>query len=185
MKYRTVSVLVLLMIFAVSVCAWNPRKERKEKPLCPEWMMPDSTVYARLGKRLAGVLFAPQNVRCYRLVGKEKVMEGDVEIESNFVRDTLLSILRPDEVAVLQYALIRPQDSYATDSVRVMSPYLPVLEFEFCKNKETAHVIISLSDMTWTVMYDDKRQFNYNYANEHLLSQFCRFYLGKYNSKAK
>ena len=66
-----------------------------------------------------------------------------------------------------------------------MSPYMPILEFEFANKKEKAHVVISLSDMTWTVFYDDKKQFNFTYANEELLAQFCNYYVSLYNNKRR
>ena len=174
----------LMLCLSLSTCANNP-PAKKEKPICDEWLLPDSAAYNKLGKRLATILFAPQKVKCYQLIGKEKVEESDIEIEQNFVRDTLLATLKSEEIAVLQYALLKPAKSYEKDSIMVMSPYMPILEFEFTKKKEKAHVVVSLSDMTWTVFYDDKKQFNYNYANKELFAQFCNFYLSHYNKNQK
>ena len=185
MKQRIIILIGVAICYGLTACALGPKKAKMEKPLCAEWLMPDSLAYHKLGKRLASILFAPQSVRCFHLIGKEKIEDGEIQIEENFVRDTLLSSFRPNEIAVLQYALLKPAKSYETDSIKVMSPYIPVLEFEFSKKNEKAHVVISLSDMTWTVYYDDKRQFHYNYANEELIYEFCKFYIRKYKSKIK
>lgn len=176
MKGKILVSICTMLCFCVIACASKPKKT-EDKPICAEWLKPDTAAYNKLGKRLAGVLFAPQKVKCYRLAGKEKVAENDVEIEKNFVRDTLLSTLKKEEVAVLQYSLLKSGKSYSRDSIIVMSPYMPILEFEFQKKKEIAHVVVSLSDMTWTVFFDDKKQFHYNYANEELIAQFCNYYL--------
>ena len=185
MNYKFILVLGIALCLGVSACAWSPKKGKVEKTICAEWLMPDSAAYNKLGKRLATILFSPQSVKCYHLLGKENVEKGEFSVEQNFVRDTLLATFSSEEIAVLQYLLLKQAENYESDSVRVMSPYIPILEFEFIKKKEKAHVIISLSDMTWTVVYDDKRQFNYNYTNEELISQFCDFYIKKYKFKRK
>lgn len=177
MKVRFFIALSLLMGLCLYACASEVSKQKVEKPICEEWLQPDSAAYNKLGKRLATLLFSPKTVKCYHLVGKEKIEKDDVEIEKNFVRKDLLGTLKNNQIAVLQYALLKPAKSYEKDSITVMAPYMPLLEFEFTSKKETAHVVISLSDMTWTVIYDDKRQFNFNYANEQLISQFCSFYV--------
>lgn len=185
MKSRVTFMLGLMLTMVVSACATNPPKGEDSDPICAEWLMPDSAAYNVLGKHLATILFSPQSVKCYHLIGKEEVKKGDIEIEQHFVRDTLLATLKPTEIAILQYALIKPAKSYSQDSIKVMSPYMPILEFEFTKKKEKAHVVISLSDLSWTVIYDDKNQFNFNYANQELISQFCKYYISKLNSQAK
>lgn len=180
MRTKFVLVLSFMAGMCLYACAGGHAEKNASKPVCEEWLQPDSVAYNKLGKRLAKLLFAPKTVRCYHLIGKEKVEEGDMEIEKNFVRDTLLATLKSNEVSVLQYALLKPAKSYCKDSMAVMSPYMPILEFEFTNKKEKAHVVISLSDMTWTVFYDDKRQFNFNYSNAELLSQFCMYYVALY-----
>lgn len=183
MKHRIIILLGIALCFGLTACALGPKKVKAEKPICAEWLMPDASVMGKLGNRLASVLFAPQSVKCYSLVGKEKVEEGEVEIEPNFVQEDLLATLRPNELAVLQYALLKPSKSYESDSTKVMSPYIPAIAFEFKRKNEKANVVISLSDMTWTVIYDGKVQFNYNYANKEMISQFCKFYIN--NKKEK
>lgn len=180
MKERFLLTISIMMSLSLSACASNGSKKVSGKPICAAWLAPDSAAYSKLGRRLASVLFSPQTVKCYHLSGKAEVAKSDVEIEKNFVRDTLLATLQAGEINVLQYALLKPAKSYARDSVIVMSPYMPVLEFEFAKKKEKAHVVISLSDFSWTIIYDDKRQFNYTYANEAIIAQFCNYYLSHY-----
>ena len=183
MKQRIITLLSLALCFGFTACAWGPKKAKTEKPICAEWLMPDSFVINKLGDRLTSVLFAPHSVKCYSLVGKEKVEEKNIEIEPNFVQENLLGKLRPNEIAVLQYTLLKQANSYENDSIKVMSPYIPAITFEFRRKDETANVVISLSDMTWTVVYDGKAQFNYNYANKELISQFCNYYIN--NNKMK
>lgn len=182
---RILFITCIMAFLSLYACASGGKKP-SEKPICAEWLLPDSSAYSKLGKRLTTVLFSPQKVNCYYLVGKEKVDKDDVEIETNFVRDTLLAKLNSGEIAVLQYSLLKPSKSYEkNDSVIVMSPYMPILEFEFIKKKEKAHVVISLSDMTWTIIFDDKKQFNFPYANGDLIAQFCNYYISKYKSEKK
>ena len=185
MKQRITILIGIALCFGLTACAWGPKKTKTktEKPICAEWLQPDASVMEKLGNRLASTLFAPQSVRCYSLVGKEKVEDGEIEVEPNFVQDSLLATLGPKETAVLQYALLKPSNSYENDSIKVMSPYIPVITFEFRRKNEKANVVISLSDMTWTVVYDGKSQFNYNYANKELIQEFCRYFIN--NNKAK
>ncbi len=175
--------LSLVLCLCFGACADCPAKT-EGKAVCAGWLMPDSAACSVLGDRLTGILFAPQKVKCYHLIGKETIDKDDVEIERNFVRDSLLTTLSKEEIAVLQYALIKPAKSYQTDSILVESPYGPELEFEFTKKKETAHVVVSLSDMTWAVVYDGKHQFRYNYTDKEFIARFCEYYLsGYYNNK--
>ena len=186
MKPRLLILLVMLMNLSLSACAGEPQKKSSEKPLCAAWLTPDTAAYNKLGKRLSKVLYQPSRVKVYHLVGKEEIGKDEVEIEKNFVRDTLLCDLKNEEIAVLQFSLFSSSKSYLNDSIAVMSPYIPQLEFEFTsKKKEVAHVIISLSDMTWSVIYDDKKQFNFNYDNNELISRLCRYYMSNYKSNKK
>ena len=66
-----------------------------------------------------------------------------------------------------------------TDSVVVRSPYMPQLEFEFSKKKQVAHVLLSTSDFSWTVVYDGKKQFNYNYKDNGTIERFCEMIMKK------
>ncbi len=182
MKTKILILTGLFMSLSFYSCAGEfPKK--KETPLCAEWLQPDSSAYAHLGKRLATILFSPSKVRCYHLTGKETVGKDEIQIEPHFVRDTLISVLTPQEQTILQYALLSSEKNYERDSMVIMSPYVPCLEFEFTKKKESAHIVISLSDFSWSIIYDDKKQFNYNYFETSLIEKFCQYYLSKLNIK--
>lgn len=182
---KALSIICFMAFLGLYACA-NGRVGRSKKPICAEWLSPDHAAYDKLGKQLATILFSPQKVNCYYLVGKEKIGKDDVEIEKNFVRDTLLANLKGGEITVLQYSLLKPSKSYEeAGSVVVMSPYMPIIEFEFIKRKEKAHIVISLSDMTWTVIYDGKKLFTFPYANGELVAQFCNYYISKRKSEKK
>ena len=81
----------------------------------------------------------------------------------------------------MQYLLLSNSKSYAEEIISIEAPYVPVLEFEFIGNKKaTASVIISMSDRSWTIMYDGKQQFEYNYVDARLVDRFCNFFINLY-----
>lgn len=138
----------------------------------------DSVVYKNLGKSLYELLSSPQRVSCYFLKAKENIKAEDIVIEKPFVRDTLLvGKISKEDIAILQYLLPMDRENYQNDSVIVKSPYLPVIEFLFTKKKAEAHVLVSLSDFTWTVVYDDKIQLHCNYADKKQIRRFCNKFL--------
>ena len=147
---------------------------------------PDSVVYKSLGKSLSEILFSPSKVKVYSLKGVENVGESDVEIEDHFVRDNLIATMDANQVALLQYLLLTNEENYKNDSTQIRAPYLPQLEFEFTKKKgQVAHVVISVNDRTWTVIYDDKVQFNWNYANKRIVTRFCNYFIEQGNKIRK
>lgn len=170
--------MTVLSTFSFATCsAINDKQPPKQEK--QEWLKPDSASYSQLGKNLTTILFSAQKVECYSLKFSDKKGADDIEIEKNIIRDSLLAILNADQKAVLRYILLSPAQSYQDDTIRVRAPYSPVLEFVFYhkKMKQQAHVIMSLNDMTWTVIYDDKRQFNYNYTNKDAVTRFCKYFL--------
>lgn len=182
MKKLFLIMMMTLTVTGMTSCSAKPAKGGQADPM----FMPDSAVYKSLGKSLSEILFSPTKVRVYSLKGVENVGKNDVEIEDHFVRDTLVATLDAKQIALLQYLLLANEENYKNDSVRVRSPYLPQLEFEFVKKKDqTAHVVVSLSDRTWTVVYDDKVQFNWNYANKELVARFCDYFIKKGNAIRK
>lgn len=149
-----------------------------DQPVCNEWIHPDETAYNALGRRLTDVIVNAKSVKVYSLIPKEKTNPDDYVIEAPFVRDSLLGKLTKEQQTVLCYNLISNGANYHNDSTLIiMSPYVPVIEFEFTKKKEVAHVIISLSDYSWSVKYDDKIQFRYNYASGTFMKRFCDYFL--------
>lgn len=135
--------------------------------------IPDSAMCARLGNTVADVLFNPTKIVCYSLTGKAEVEKEDVEIESHYVRDSEIGVLSSKMLPVLPFILTTDEANYSRDSIQVKSPYMPQLEFEFIKKNVQAHVLISLSDYSWTLIYDGKKQFNYNYQNKRAITRFC------------
>lgn len=176
MKKIVLLLMVALIVTGMTSCnAKTPKGGQLDSMFTP-----DSTVYKSLGKSLSEILFSPTKVRVYSLKGVENVGQNDVEIEDHFVRDTLITTLDARQLAVLQYLLLAHDENYKKDSMQIRAPYLPQLEFEFTKKKgQTAHVVVSVNDRTWTVIYDDKVQFNWNYANKDLVARFCNYFIEK------
>lgn len=169
--------MTTLLVFS-SACTHAATKEVKAEK-GSNWIQPDSTVKAILGNHLTSVLFSPSKVCCYFHKGVEKVSHDDFSIEEGYVRDTLLSRLSIEQIAFLQYALLRAERNYSLDSIPIRSPYMPVLEFRFVKKKEEAYVMVSPIDFTWTLYYDGKQQMHWNYADKQLLSEFFEYFLSK------
>lgn len=178
--------LIFMMTLTVTGMTSCSAKPVAKGGLSDPMFTPDSVVYKSLGKTLSEILFSPAKVKVYSLKGVENVGKNDVEIEDHFVRDTLVATMDAKQIALLQYLLLTNEDNYKNDSVQIRSPYIPLLEFEFTRKKgQVAHVIISLQDRTWTVVYDDKVQFNWNYANKSLIKRFCNYYIDKRNKFKK
>lgn len=169
MRKITLFTLIMLTIVGITSCTAKGIKKKTNRSMTT----PDTTAYQTLGKSLSDVLFSPTKVNVYSLKLKERVGKDDVEVENHVVRDSLITSLNDEEIAILQFILLADGDNYKNDSNIVRSPYVPVIEFEFVKKKVTAQVIISLSDRTWTVWYDDRKEFNYNYAYKEGVKRFC------------
>ena len=158
--------LVLPSFLCTASCVPDKRPQTKN-------ITPDSSVYSMLGRTMSDVLFNPNSVTCYTLRGVEKADSVATEIEPHWVRDSLVGRLTPQMYGILQFVLISNIGNYEKDTIRVKAPYIPSLEFEFRQKKSVVHVLISTSDYTWTVMYDDKRQLHFNYQDRELISRFC------------
>lgn len=172
-QFLTTVIFAFLPVFAFGSCAQEAGdKGIKAEKVEETWLVPDSASYSKLGKKLTSILFTPTKVQCYHLVYNDSITCNDVQVERNIARGSLIATLDKSQIALLQFALFKPAESYQQDSVTVRAPYNPLLEFVFTKKKEEAHVIVSTNDMTWTVIYDDKRQFNYNFANKETLLRF-------------
>ena len=147
----------------------------------PFWLTPDSTICSHLDGDLKKVLFMPDSVKCYVLVQKDSISEKGLSPVENYVRDSLMAEFGVRETTVLQYVLLSNPQSYSTDSVKIEAPYLPILEFVFSReNSSSASVILSVSDRSWAIMYDNKQQFRYNYADWRTVERFCSFYINEY-----
>lgn len=141
---------------------------------------PDSSVCHTLGKTMSEVLFSPSKVTCYTIIGKSAVDKDDFVLEPHYVRDSLVTKLNVSQISILQFNLLADEDNYKEDTMKVRSPYVPYVEFCFEKKKmEKVHVVISLSDFSWTIIFDDKIQGNWNYADKRLMDRLCRMILGE------
>lgn len=141
---------------------------------------PDSSVCRMLGKSMTEVLFNPKKVTCYAVLGKSSVGKEDFELEPHYVRDSLVAKLSAAQVSLLQFNLLSDEENYKEDSVKARSPYVPCMEFFFERKKmEPVHVLVSLSDFSWTIICDDKKQGNWNYADKRLMERYCKMILGE------
>ncbi|MBM6719899.1 hypothetical protein H6B13_09620 [Bacteroides gallinaceum] len=181
MKVKFLSLLgILCLISSFVSCSAANKKTAKYS------IQPDSTVYYTLGKTMSDILFSPTKVTCYTIQGKSIVSEEDVELEPHYVRDSLVAKLDDGQISILQFNLLSDDANYHQDSLKVRSPYVPYIEFCFEKKRQQpVHIIVSLSDFSWTILYDDKRQGNWNYADKRLMKRYCRMILGKEFNKIK
>lgn len=180
---RKLTLVLMLMCTLAGLASCNAKTIKKGTAMSKNISYPGDTAKVKLGESLSDVLYAPTKVNVYRLKVKERVGKDDVEVDDHVVRDKLLAVLSSEETAILQYVLLSDEDSYALDSIMVRSPFMPIIEFEFVKKKVTAQVVVSLLDRSWTVWYDDKRQFHFNYSNKKQVERFCRYFLNDNNKE--
>lgn len=164
---------VLFSVLTISCFAAKEQKMKKESKPAVYAIQPDSNTYTILGKTMIDILFSPSKVTCYAVKGKAQVDKTDFELEPHYVRDSLIAKLTPSQVALFQFLVLSDKSNYSQDSIKVRSPYVPHLELCFEKKKQQVHVLISQSDFSWTICYDDKKQGNWNYAEKRLVRRFC------------
>ena len=182
---RLIISIVLLQLWGGCFAACSPAEKKvivqRPEPLAvAEWMAPDSIALGHLGNRLSNLLLNASKVLVYRLTPREQVNSDDVEIVPHFVRDTLLGTLNKEQMAILKYSLISCGANYFNDSTLIpLAPYYPIIEFEFERKKQVAHVFVSLSDFKWGVNFDGKQQFLFNYADCITLHRICNYFLNR------
>lgn len=169
MKTKLILALCCIALLSMGCMAKGKKAKTAEKPLCEEWLMPDSATYKILGKNLSTILFSPNSVKCYSVKWQDSISAD--QLEPYFAQDSLISKLTKEQIAVLQYTLLDDADNFVNDSIVVMSPYVPKLDFEFTRKNQIAHVLVSPNSIQWTIVYDDKKQFTYNFHNP----SFCKF----------
>lgn len=179
MKTKLLTLMSLLCsLSCFAACGSTP----KGKPVNYA-IQADSIVRATLGTTMTDILFSPSKVTSYVVKGKSKVEEDDLELEPHYVRDSLIAKLTAEETRILQFVLLADSTNYKQDSVKVRSPYVPVMEICFEKKKQQVHLLLSLSDFSWTIYYDGKVQGNWNYANKPLVKRFYDMLKGKTSKK--
>lgn len=174
--FHTITVSVILALIMMVGSSFSPLKVKKI-PLVKS--LPDSLISAQLGNTLTDILLNPSTITLYSVKGKEETSKDDYVLEPHFVRDSLIGVLSPDLAAVFEFILISDVNNYKTDTVMVKSPYMPQFEFELVNRKQSAHILLSTSDFSWTVIYDGKKQFNYNYRDNGVIERFCRILMNK------
>ena len=145
-------VVQMLWVNCLAACSSAPepntQRTKAEIPVCNDWIHPDQVAYQALGKRLTDILINAKTIKVYSLTPKEQLTPDDYEVDAHFVRESFLGTLTKEQATVLAYNLISNGANYHKDSTLiVMSPYYPIIEFEFSKKKDVAHVIISLSNV--------------------------------------
>ena len=107
-------------------------------------------------------------------------------LQQKAIFHSLIAKLTSNQITLLQFNLLSDEENYKEDSIKVKSPYVPCIEICFEKKKQQpVHVIISFSDYSWTVVYDDKRQFNWNYADKRQIERLCKMIMGDVFNKNK
>ena len=169
------NLLLVLVLFSSVLCMASGDKNGKHPPI--KRIQPDSTVCAMLGQSISDVLFNPRKVTCYTIKGKGEIEPADFQVEPHWVRDSLVGTLSPQMIGVLQFALVANSENFKNDTLFIKAPYFPILEFEFRKKMEIVHVLISISDHTWTIVYDGERQIHFNYHDFELIERFCNLFV--------
>ena len=167
--------MFLVILFPNVLCLASIEDYGKQSSV--KSVQPDSMVYTILGSTVSDVLFKPNRVTCYAIKGKGEIEPRDFQVESHWVRDSFIGKLSPQTVGVLQFVLLANIENYKNDTLRIKAPYFPILEFEFQKKKDVVHVLISTSDHTWTIMYNDERIIHYNYHDCELIERFCNLFV--------
>ncbi len=177
MKLHTL-ILTLLLIPMLGFASCGTPKDKILRNVWNVQIHPDSTASQILGDTVSYLLFNPKKVKVYALANREPdKRKNEIEVCQNFVRDSLFTILNTDMCSILQFALLADSSNYKTDFDRVKSPYKPIFEFEFSVKKETASVLISFSDFTWTVIYKGREICHYNYGNKQQILRYKQLLL--------
>lgn len=176
--FHAISVFVILAFIMMASSSFSSPRAKKIPQVKS---LPDSLVSTQLGTTLSDILLNPSTITLYSVKGKEETSKEDFVLEPHYVRDSLIGVLSSDLAAILEFILICDESNYVNDTIVVRSPYMPQLEFEFAKKKQAAHVLLSTSDFSWTVVYDGKKQFNYNYKDNGAIERFCEMIMKKGN----
>ena len=190
MRKITLLLIAAFLVGAVALtCQAGPKKKTAKavttknilrKNMGHDIIMPSKEVTAQLGKTASEVIFNPTKVTLYRLEGRDTIKDGEVEVDKNFVRVDTVGTLDKEYVKLVQYLLIADTANYSTDSMRVKSPYYPEIELVFEQKNVSATVLVSLSDFSWTLISDGKKQFTYNYAEKNAIR---RLFINIFNFK--
>lgn len=172
-KKNYLTLLLLLSIIS------NHALAGERGPLTRTKTITDSLIISHLSKSVAEIVSMPDRVICYTIANKDSILPSDIVLQTQFVKDSAISVLTKKEINILQYLLVEDIESYKNDSTIIRSPYLPEIGFDFIKKNSTVHVLISLVDYSWTVIYDEKEFLHFNFANKEIFTKFCKQLLNK------
>lgn len=149
------------------------------------WMLSDSVIYKQLGPSLTDIFFSSDCVKCYHITYKDSIdNNSDTQVIENYVRDSLITTLSKSQSSVLQFVLLSNTCNYFDDTIKVQSPYIPCLEFEFVKkDNKPASLLVSLSDHSWKIVQDRQVHLSHNYTDMKSVERFCKYFMDKYYSK--
>ena len=174
MKNRIIILLVSFLVLYPS-CIGKGKEPKKTMSSSKLWCCPDDTITNHLGNTLTEILFNPQKVICYA-VEREDSISSD-QLEPNFSRGEQICKLSKEEIAIIQFSLLSNQENYVNDTLLVMCPYIPKLDFEFTGRKgKKANLLISPSDFSWSILFDGKKQFRFN-THSIDMKRLCNFYI--------
>lgn len=150
-----------------------------------QWMLSDSIIGTYLPNDLHEILSTPDVVNCYHVIYKDTISQEKANVLNHFVQDTLLVKLNVSQISVLQYILLSNEQNYLNDSIKVQSPCLPRLEFEFLRDKEKASIFISNLDHTWHIMQNGKIVLSNAFTDVNLIERYCNYFLIPYYQQKK
>lgn len=129
-----------------------------------EWMLSDSVVVNRLGREIFDIIFFPDSVNGYGVAYNDTLAGTNYQIFDRYIRITAPMRLDAVQTGVVQFLLPANADNYCDDTLKVQSPYIPVMEFAFSKKGSSpASIIISPSNFSWQIVQNGKVISSYTY----------------------
>ncbi len=162
---------VLLAGVGLMACAQSAPKKLPIKNIGATFTTPDSTIVEAIGDTIIDVLTAPSKVNVYLIEPKSEPAATDHEVEPHFIRGQYIGTLDKKFIDVVNYVLVTDPQNYSNDSTAVQTFYMPVVELEYVKKKQSVSVVISPNDGTWSVVSHKKCIFNHNFKNSTLVNR--------------
>lgn len=119
-------------------------------------------------KMVKDILSNPEQVICYRLAETDDIdiKTGDTEkLDIYWIRTNISKKLNEEEREILFSNLLHNEVNYQKEMALMSSPYVPVVDFQLIHKGKSIDVLVSLSDKSWTIIYDGIRVFNNRYNN--------------------
>lgn len=127
-----------------------------------------------LGEQNTEILLQADIVSYYVL--RNEPEESTAEPIHGYFRYNEGIAVQPDYVSVILFLLPGNPDNFvsAGDSPVVMAPFLPFQEFVFKKGKDSISLLISTSDMTWTIAKDGQMVKKYPYTDKKAVERLLK-----------